>query len=191
MLSIKCLVLCVVHLCIVRSAPCNLCVLSILYIMCVQCVSCVESVLCSCTGCVLSFLCGNSVPFVRVLALWYRFACCLFVIRPYFSVCCLFCSLCAVRFAYCLCNVSLLCCVYAAPRYVYSAPSVRLLSVRCPSVYVSFIAMFSVCCLFVCWLCAFRFCVVFVLSVLRIVCAMSVHCVVCYPSLTGGFRFTC
>ena len=68
-LSVKCLVLYVVHPCIVRSALGNLCVLSILYIMYVQCLSCVESELCSCTGCVLSFLCGNSVPFVRVLAL--------------------------------------------------------------------------------------------------------------------------
>ena len=68
-LSVKCLVLYVVHPCIVHSAPCNLCVLSIDYIMYVQCVSCVESVLCSCNCCVLSFLCSVSVPFVHVLAL--------------------------------------------------------------------------------------------------------------------------
>ena len=136
MLSVKCLVLYVVHPCIVRSALCNLCVLSILYIMCVQCVSCVESVLCSCTGCVLSFLCGVSVPFVRVLALWYRSACCLFVIRPYFSVCCSFCCLCAVPLAYCLCNVSLVCsCMPPVVIFALRRPSC-LLSVRCPSVDV-------------------------------------------------------
>ena len=135
-LSVKCLVLYVVHPCIVRSALCNVCVLSILYIMFVQCLSCVESVLCSCTGCVLSFLCGNSVPFVRVLALWYRFACCLFVIRPYFSVCCSFCCLCAVPLAYCLCNVSLVCsCMPPVVIFALRRPSC-LLSVRCPSVDV-------------------------------------------------------
>ena len=101
---------------------------------------------------------------------------CVLSILCIMSVQCVSC-VCAV-FVYCLCAILLVTVVSVCHSSVC-----WLCDCFSRVVYVSFIAMFSLCCLFVWCLCAFRLCVVVVLSVLRIVCAMSVYCVVCMPPL--------
>ena len=94
------------------------------------------SVLCSCIGCVLSFLCGVSMPFVRVLALWLFIACCLCVVHRYvFCVLFFVCCLCALRLCFVFVPPVLRIVCAMSDYCVVCIPPLVMLTLRRPSIY--------------------------------------------------------